>query len=184
MPDANNVSVGKPKIGGAVFRAPAGTELPTDAVSKLNEAFKELGYCSEDGLTNSNSPETSSQKAWGGDTVLNTQTGRPDKFKIKLLEVLNEEVLKTVYGNENVSGTLEAGIKISVNANELEECVYVVDMVLKKAVKRVVIPSGKITNVSDIVYKDTEGIGYEVELSAAPDGTGNTHYEYIKSQEG
>ena len=93
-------------------------------------------------------------------------------------------MLKTVYGNKNVSGTLEQGIKISVNANELEECVYVVDMVLKKAVKRVVIPSGKITNVSDIVYKDTEGIGYEVELSAAPDGTGNTHYEYIKSQEG
>ena len=46
MPDAKKTSVGKPKIGGAVFRAPVGTALPTDATSKLDVAFKELGYCS------------------------------------------------------------------------------------------------------------------------------------------
>ena len=31
MPSANNVSVGKPKIGGQIFRAPFGTALPTSA---------------------------------------------------------------------------------------------------------------------------------------------------------
>ena len=182
MPDAKKTSVGKPKIGGAVFRAPVGTALPTDATSKLDVAFKELGYCSEDGLTNSNSPETSSQKAWGGDTVLNMQTGRPDKFKTKLLEVLNEEVLKTVYGDDNVSGTLSEGIKVAVNSNEMEAYSWVFEMALKKAVKRIVVPCATVTNVSDIVYKDNDGIGYDVELSAEPDSTGNTHYEYIKSQ--
>ena len=184
MPDANNVSVGKPNIEGAVFRAPAGTEPPTDAVSKLSEAFKEVGYCSEDGITNSNSPETSSQKAWGGATVLNMQTGRTDKFKLKMIEALKEEVLKIVYGNGNVSGTLVEGIKVSASADELDESVWVIDMVMKKSRKRIVIPNGKVTSVSDIVYKDNDGVGYEIEISAAEDKTGHTHYEYIKSQEG
>lgn len=110
------------------------------------------------------------------------QTGRPDKFKTKLLEVLNEEVLKTVYGDDNVSGTLSEGIKVIVNSNEMEAYSWVFEMVLKKAVKRIVVPCATVTNVSDIVYKDNDGIGYDVELSAEPDSTGNTHYEYIKSQ--
>ena len=38
-----NVTAGKPKKGGAVFRAPVGTALPTDTTTQLNEAFKALG---------------------------------------------------------------------------------------------------------------------------------------------
>ena len=52
--DAKNVSVGKPKKGGAIFRAPLGTTLPIDAKTELDEAFKALGYCGEDGLVNEN----------------------------------------------------------------------------------------------------------------------------------
>ena len=44
MSDAKNVSAGKPKIGGAIFRAPHGTTLPTDTAAALDPAFKALGY--------------------------------------------------------------------------------------------------------------------------------------------
>ena len=132
---ASNVTAGKPKITGAIFRAPVGSTLPTDAKTELDTAFKCLGYVSEDGVTNGNSPESEQTKAWGGDVVLSTQTEKPD-------------------------------------------------MILKDGdLKRLVIPSASISEMDDIVYNDSEPVGYDVTLTATADDTGCTHHEYIVKKE-
>ena len=107
MPTASNVSVGKPAIAGAVYVADITATLPTDATTVLGADFKALGYVSEDGLTNAMSIESDEVKAWGGDTVLTLQTSFSDTFGLTLIESLNAEVLKTVFGDSNVFGTLE-----------------------------------------------------------------------------
>lgn len=180
MSEVKNVTTGKPKIGGAIHRAPEGTTLPKDAKAELDPAFKEMGYVSEDGLTNANSPDTDKVKAWGGDTVLTVQKGKDDDFKATFIEAKNVEVLKMVFGDENVTGDLETGITVKANAKEAKSYAYVVDLILRdNALKRIVIPSAKVTEIGDVTYSDDDAVGYETTLSASPDADGNTHYEYI-----
>ena len=176
----SNVTAGKPKISGAIFRAELPATLPTDATTTLDAGFKLMGYISEDGVVNSNSPETTDIKAWGGDTVLNIQESKDDTFQFTMLEVLNADVLKAVYGSANVTGTLAAGITVNANSGESEEGAWVIGMALREgAVKRVVIPDAKISELGDINYTDSDAVGYEVTLTCMPDTSGNTHYEYI-----
>ena len=180
--NAQNVSVAKPKINGAVFRAPLGTSVPTSASETLNSAFKCMGYISNDGVTNSNSPSTSEIKAWGGDTIANPQTDRPDKYKMKFVEVLNTEVLKAIYGDDNVVGeSLDDGIAVAADSSELPECAWVIDSVLRgNVLDRIVIARGKITELADIVRKDDEVIGFDATISTVPGSDGKTHHEYFK----
>lgn len=181
--NANNVSFGKPKIGGAIFSAPLGTALPKNAISELDKAFKCLGYVSEDGITNENSPDSEETKAWGGDVVLVSQTEKKDNFTYTLIETVNINVLKEVYGSENVSGSIDAGITIKANSKPLEGHSTVIEMILKGGIlKRIVLPNATVSEIGDIEYNDEDPVGYETTVSCVPDSDGNTHYEYIQKK--
>lgn len=182
--NVSNVSAGKPKIGGAIYRAALSPtlELPTDATSAIPNGYAALGYVSDDGLTNTNSPDSETIKAWGGDTVLTIQSEKTDEFQLKLIEVLNKDVLQAVYGSGNVTGTIDAGITVKANSDEPEEAAWVIDMVMRNGVlKRIVIPDGKVSEIGDIEYTDEDAVGYELTIQAMPDADGQTHYEYIQS---
>lgn len=177
----SNVTTGKPKVGGAVFWAPLGSTIPTDTTTELDNAFVPLGYCSDDGVTNSSAPDTDTVKAWGGDTVLRPNSGRDDTFQFTMIEAKNTDVLKRVYNSDNVTGTLSTGVTVKVNSDDPEEGIWVIDMILRgNTAKRIVIPDGQVTDLDDITSNDGDPIGYGVTVSAAPDSDGNTHYEYLK----
>ena len=179
--NATNVTASKPRTTGCVHRAAVTATAPTDATTALGSAFTSLGYLSEDGITNGNSPETAQVKAFGGDVVLNTLTGKEDTFKFKMIEATNPDVLAAVYGSENVSGTLATGITVAAKAGDLEESMWVIDLILKGGIlKRTVIPCASISEMSEVIYNDTDAVGYEITLQATPDLYGNTHYDYIK----
>lgn len=180
---ATNVSTGKPNISGAVFVAPLGTTLPTDATSALGSEFICLGYVSEDGLSNDNSMTVEPIKAWGGIIVYRSLTELIDEFGLALIESKNVDVLKTVYGDEHVTVGANGKIHVEVVAEDPQEKVWVFDLALRGDVaKRIVIEDGAITSREAIVYNDTDPIAYGITVSAYPDANGKTHDEWIEGE--
>jgi len=178
---ATNVSTGKPKVSGAVYRAPKGTALPTDATTALASDYVCLGHVSEDGIENNNEMDVAEIKAWGGNIVYRSLTQLNDNFALALIESENMDVLKAVYGASNVTQATSSDlIVIDVKAEDPEEAVFVFEIALRgDKAKRIVVPDGAITSRNAISYKDDEAIAYGITISAYPDANGTTHKEYI-----
>ena len=181
--NTDNVSAVKGNVAGAVFVAPKGTAVPTDATTTLAATYKCLGHVSEDGLTMTFNQDSDTEYDWAGVPVNQTFSNLTDTYKLKLLEILNPEVLKAVYGDDAVTGTsatADGGIKVAAGAHTPESRVWVFDMILKgNVLKRIVIPDGVVTEIGDTTYKGDESSGYELTISANDDGNGKTHYEYM-----
>lgn len=179
--NTERVTASKPKIGGAVWRALAGATLPTTAVTELGNSYANLGYISSDGVKNTTEITSENVKAWGGDVVLSAENGKVDTFQLKFIETTNVDVLKAVYVDDNVDGTIDAGITVRANSKEHTEDIFVIDTILKGgAIRRLVIPRGKITAIGEIQYVDNVPVGYDATITALPYETweGDTHREY------
>lgn len=178
----DNVTAANPALNGAIYMAPAGTTPPTSSVTALAAAFENLGYISEDGVSNSNSPSSTPIKAWGGDTVYVTNDGRPDDWKFKAIEYLREAVLKLAWGDDNVTGTLATERIIKTNNKPMGEHVFVIDIIHRDGImERIVIPKGTMTAMEDIVYNNTNVVGIGATVTAAPDSSGNSSYRYQRA---
>lgn len=185
--ETRNVTVGKPKVGGAIFRAPHGTTVPTNATEPLSDAFENVGYITEDGVVNSNSKDTENVKAWGGDTVLTTLTDVTDTWQFSLLETLSKTANQFRYGSKNVSGegTVDDNLVIRSNNSQAEIETIVIEMIFSNnAFCRVVIEKGQITETEDITYVDGEAVAYGVTVTALPGSDGDTHKKYIVTNSG
>lgn len=180
--NASNVSTGKPKVGGAIFAAPKGTALPTDATTPLVSAFVNLGYASEDGLVNNTETDSTDINAWGGDTVLSVQTSYKETFGVGLIET-KEAVLAQYYGPDNVSVDNDGNITVKHNGKQLPEQVVVVEVVLADGrIKRTVIPAAQVSDRSgEISYTDGDAISYPIVWNAKPHAAwqGDTARDFI-----
>lgn len=176
-----NVSTGKPKTTGGVWMAPAGTTLPTDATTTLGNDFKCLGYISEDGVTESCDMSVNTINAWGGDPVLTAQENKTYTYSFTPIETINVEVLKAMYGSDNVSVDSTSGlITVKGNSKEVEAFVYVIELALRDgAYERIVLPNGKLTSLGDQTYNDSDPIGAETEITALPGSDGDAFKKYI-----
>lgn len=173
-----NVSVIKGVVGGYVFVAPYGTALPTDATSTLNQAFSNVGYVGEDGITHAKSRDITHHHDLNGEDVAVSSEGSERTVTLKFIE-LNATAFGEAYGVENVTDTSGA-ITFTDNDNEMPERSLVFELVLKDGRRyRRVEPRTMVTEWGDQVDVSTELGGFELTYTKLADDSGNYEYGYL-----
>lgn len=177
--DSTMVSLGKFKVGGYAYWAPAGTVLPTDSSTPLAAAFKLLGYLSEDGLTNTTDTDTTEIKDANGTTVMKVITSYAESYQFALLEVLRVEAAKMRYNSDAVTGT-DKSMTIKHQMPSDEDFVLVFEIAMSGNVKdRLVIGNGTRAEFGDRQVHAGDAQVYDITVSANDMGNGVTAIEYI-----
>ena len=180
--NTDNVSSAKGVKGGYIFRAPTGTELPTDIKTSLDPAFKVLGFISEDGYVESIEADSSDMVDMNGDLMDSPQTSRVESAQFTLAEI-KAETLKVQYGEENV--TDENGIiTVKHNGDSVTTSSYVLELLLKNGRRwRKVVPKGQSSELDDLTIAVGELCARAITMKYLTDEQGNTCYDYIESTE-
>jgi len=187
MPSKTKVIAGKPKIGGAIFRAPYGTPLPTDAMTPLDKAFKELGYASSDGWSRKITKAFNTINAWGGDEINKSRTELSLGIDTTLVEELNGDTQEAKWGTASVTqtdATADHGNLITVaydGSDDLDPYVWVFDMAEGRRLHRSVFMNAVDTTESfEQTFSDSDIISLPFSLSVyRDDATGLFFYDYL-----
>lgn len=179
----NKIIPGRPAPAGGLSLGPLGTALPTDETVALNAALKPAGYLHKDGASLKPNRDTTDEQAWGGDTVLITQTSFGVEVTFTLIETLGELADQVAFGSANVvatPATASAGSKLAtkINSSELDHWVAVIDLVSGGKKLRWVMPDLQPTTVDEITFKDDASVAYKVTAKLLPDATGQYAYKY------
>lgn len=172
-PTAANVQVAT--TGGA-YHAPTGTTLPTTAPAVLNAAFlaNEVGYISEDGVTQTIDEDVEQIRAWqNGDIVRTVQTSHALTYAFTMIET-NEAVLAAYYGTDNVADGV-----VEVKAGQGDRGSWVFEVLDGDTHIRIVVPDGQVTERGDVEFVNGNAIAYPLTITCYPDGSAVKAYQYI-----
>ena len=177
-----NVSSAKGVKGGYIFSAPVGTELPTDIKTPLDQAFKCLGFISEDGYVENIDEDSDDLVDLSGDVMDSTNSNRVESAQLTLAEI-NAETLKRQYGEKNVTDA-NGIITVKHNSNSHDVFSYVLELVLKNGRRwRKVVPMGKSADLDSLTIASSELCQRPLTMKYLTDEQGNTCYDYIESTE-
>lgn len=153
-------------VTGAFMLAPLGSTLPVDADTPLVAPYVDLGYISDEGVTESRERSVTNIIAWqNSDTVRAVVT----ESSIMLSGVLIETKKETVefwYAStvDPVNGSVE--IRPAATGGRR---VAVLDYIDGSKFVRMVLPQAENMEVGDLVYASGEPIGYEFTVTGYPD---------------
>ncbi|ASR85518.1 major tail protein [Mycobacterium phage Krueger] len=184
--DASKVFAASPSdletVGGLWF-APFGTELPEDVDEPLNEAFKNLGFVSADGVTVKIDSQTTPIEVWGGDEIGALRDKFSIEYSMSLFQVLSPEVNAAIFGAGNVSTTAAtaahgARMKVLINSKLPKRCSLVLDSVYEDKIIRQVAQIAQLSSLADIKLVHNAPMAFEPTFKVLKGTDGNHVIQY------
>lgn len=177
-----NVSSAKGVKGGYIFSAPVGTSLPTDIKTQLDQAFKCLGFISEDGYVEAIDEDADDINDMNGDVMDSTNSKRVESAQVTFAEI-KASTLKRQYGDANVTDK-NGLISVKHNADSHDIFSYILELVLKNGRRwRKVVPRGKSSELDELTIASSELCQRALTMKYLTDEQGNTCYDYYESTE-
>ncbi|MGW8975134.1 phage tail tube protein [Streptomyces platensis] len=172
--NANAVRVA---VTGAAYVAAPKSKLPTDATTVWDAAFTDIGWISDDGITESNSSDTTEIKGWqGGQTVRKVISSSEMTFQFTAIET-SKTVLELYHKGSKVVTTAGKSV-LAIKAPGPDRRIFGFDVIDGNAHIRIVIPDGEVTETGDITYKGDEAVAYELTITAYPGPDGTVAFKY------
>lgn len=159
--DASNVEVA---VTGAVYLAPIDTTLPINGSAPLNEAFVNVGYIGEDGITETPDADQNEIRAWqNGDVVRTVQTSHAIRYAFTMIET-NQASLRAYYGNADEDGN------VKVTGAQLPRQRLVIETLDDGKLRRRVAHAAQVTERGEVSLTNSEATGYPVTFTCYPSG--------------
>lgn len=177
--NAAEVTVGAAKVTGAIFVAPKGTALPTDATTALNSAFKMLGFTSDAGVTVSESSNSEDIRAWEGRTkVYTAKTEYTEQVSFMPIQC-NSDVAKLTWGDDMVEVDSQSGsIHSKHHGNDLDPVEIVIETAPREGVVRRYAGEFQLTERGEQTLDGTQVDGRQLTFDAIADSNGVTMHEF------
>lgn len=165
------VNLGTGRASGYFFHAPKGTALPASPLAELAEAWKEVGYIAEDGITWSTGRSSEPLKDWANKIRRQLQSEPTGTVAVPIIST-TAEALKTIFGASNVVETAASQAHGKLVAVEVAEGVVSDEeaflFIMKDGNDAMMLgtTAGFITALDDITFAPGSAITWNATVSA------------------
>ena len=176
--DATKVTVGSAKATGAIWVAPSGTTLPTDATTALAGTFALLGFTSDAGVTISEDSSKETINAWEGRTeVYNVVTEYTEAVSFTPIQC-NSDVAKLTWGNSAVTVGTGGALTVKHHGEPIDPVVIVIETTPRTGIVKRYTGTFQLYERGEQVMDGTQVDGRQLTFHAVADSNGVTMFEY------
>jgi hypothetical protein len=162
--DAQKVRVA---VTGAVYAGPTSVTAPTSAISSVPAEYNDLGYISEDGVTEAYDEDVQDIQAWQGGAIVRTLISS-SKATLAFTMIETKASTLELYHKGSTVEQIADGYKIDVVTPGVVRKSYLLDVLDGSKHIRMYVRDGEVTERGEVTYVNDETISYPVTVTCYP----------------